>query len=77
MAASDERAKMDTDTDYFLRRASEEARRAIASDEPKAAEVHEALSVRYSAKALTLLVAEDADEALASPDPALPAREND
>lgn len=50
---------MKTDTDYFLRRASEEARRAIASEEPKAAEAHEALSILHSARALTLLVADD------------------
>ena len=58
---------MKTDTDYFLRRASEEARRAIASEEPKAAEVHEALSVHYSARAPTLLAAEDGDDEPASP----------
>jgi hypothetical protein len=56
---------MRSDTRYFLQRASEEAERAIRSDEPKAADVHEALSVRYSAKALTLLAAED-EEAVAS-----------
>ena len=52
---------MKSETRYFLQRASEEARRAIKSEEPRVASVHEALSVRYSAKALTLLAAEDED----------------
>ena len=50
---------MKSETEYLLRRASEEARRAISAEQPEAADVHEALAVRYSAKALTLLVAED------------------
>jgi hypothetical protein len=50
---------MKSETSYLLRRASEEARLAMGSAEPKAADVHEALSVRYSARALSLLVAED------------------
>lgn len=42
---------MQSETKYFLRRASEEAQRAISSDGPAVADAHEALSVRYSAKA--------------------------
>lgn len=50
---------MKSETSYLLRRASEEARLAIKSPEPRAADVHQALSVQYSAKALSLLVAGD------------------
>ena len=50
---------MKHETKYLLRRASEEAHRAIRSDKPEAADVHEALSVRYSAKALILLMEDD------------------
>ena len=57
---------MKPETKSLLRRAKEEAHRAIISEKPEAANAHEALSVRYSAKALVLL-AED-DEALASGD---------
>jgi hypothetical protein len=55
---------MKSETRYLLRRASEEALLAIGSGEPKASQVHDALSVRYSAKALTLLVAEDEESGL-------------
>ncbi len=50
---------MRSETEYYLRRASEEAYRAIRSEGAEAADVHEALSVRYSAKALILLEEED------------------
>ena len=50
---------MESETRYLLKRASEEARRAIGAEQPEAADVHEALSVRYSAKALIKLVEED------------------
>ena len=52
---------MDFETHYLLRRASEEAKSAIMSDQPQVADVHEALSVCYTAKAVTLLAAEDED----------------
>ncbi len=55
---------MRSETQYFLRRAREEAYRAIRSERPEVADVHEVLSVRYSAKAVMLLVEED-QEALA------------
>ena len=58
---------MKSETSYLLRRASEEARLAMGSGEPRAAEVHEALSVHYSARALSLLVAED-EEGEAAPE---------
>jgi hypothetical protein len=64
-----EYAIVKAETQYLLRRASEEVRRAISSEQPEAAEVHEALSVRYSAKALTLLFEED-EEAIAARDTA-------
>ena len=50
---------MKAETKYLLRRASEEAHRAIGSEKPEAANVHEALSVRYSVKALILLMEDD------------------
>lgn len=46
---------LDPTTAYYLRRAKEEELRAIAADDPAAAEVHHSLSVRYSAKALMLI----------------------
>ena len=49
---------MDCETKHALRRASEEALKAISSEGPAEA-VHEALSVQYSAKAVGLLVQED------------------
>ena len=58
---------MKPETRYFLRRASEEARRAIVADQPGAADAHEELSLRYSVKALDLL-----DEADNSPGPPSP-----
>jgi hypothetical protein len=58
---------MKPETRYLLWRANEEALRAISSEKPEAANVHEALSARYSAKALILL-AEDDDEAPGSGD---------
>ncbi len=57
---------METETKYYLRRASEEAHRALSATQPQAAAAHEALSVRYSAKALTLLADEDRQEPKAS-----------
>lgn len=53
------RSEMRSETEYFLKRASEETRRALTSEAPEAAEAHETLSVRYSAKALALLDEED------------------
>jgi hypothetical protein len=54
---------MKSETLYLLQRASEEALQAISSEQPEAADVHEALSVRYSAKALTLIADEDDESA--------------
>jgi hypothetical protein len=48
---------------YLLQRASEEARQALSAEQPEAAEVHEALSIRYSAKAVTLIADEDEEGA--------------
>jgi hypothetical protein len=53
------RTMMNPETEYLLRRASDEARQAIKSEQPEAADVHEALSVRYSAMAVTLLAKDD------------------
>ena len=50
---------MKSETRYLLRRASEEATRAISAEKPQVADVHETLSARYSARALILLVEQD------------------
>jgi hypothetical protein len=65
---------METEAEYLLRRASEEARRALGADKPEAADIHSALSVRYSAKAVTLLMEED-DGAAASAGETLTSRQ--
>ena len=56
------RSGMKSETEYFLKRASEETRRALTSEVPEAAEAHETMSVRYSAKALALLDEEDHEQ---------------
>lgn len=50
---------MDGETRFLLRRASQEARRAISSEYPGAAAVHEEMSRRYSNKAVALLLEGD------------------
>lgn len=57
---------MKSETEYFLKRASEETRRALTSEAPEAAEAHETMAVRYSAKALALLDEEDHERAPAA-----------
>lgn len=42
---------MDRDTDYFRRRAREEALRALKADKPEVAAAHHSLSIQYSARA--------------------------
>ncbi len=59
---------MEAETRYFLRRASEEAHRALSADQPEAAAAHEALAVRYSAKAVNLLTEQDAQGAAPASD---------
>lgn len=61
------RPEMRSETEYFLKRASEESRRALTSEAPEAAEAHETMSVRYSAKALALLDEEDHEQRPAVP----------
>jgi hypothetical protein len=46
----------DSDTDYYLERARQEAVRAIQADHPSAAAVHKSLSARYSARAVIGIV---------------------
>ena len=46
---------MEEETEFLLKRASEEARQAIASESPEAAEAHKELALRYSVKAVALL----------------------
>ncbi len=40
-----------TDSEYFMRRAKEEARLALRSEKPEVAAAHHGLSVEYSARA--------------------------
>ena len=51
---------MERETEFLLRRAHEEALKAIRSDQPEAADVHEAMAVSYSVKAVELLADPDA-----------------
>ena len=46
----------DSDTDYYLQRAEQEAVLAIRAEHPKAAAAHRDLSVRYSAYAVIAIV---------------------
>ena len=46
---------MEQETEFLLRRASQEARRAINCEQPEAAQAHEELARRYSAKAVAAL----------------------
>ncbi len=50
---------MEPETEFLLRRASQEARRAINCEQPEAARAHEELARRYSAKAVAALHEED------------------
>jgi hypothetical protein len=50
---------MRPDTKFLLKRASEEARLALGTDRPEAAEAHKHLAVRYSARAVLALINED------------------
>ena len=50
---------MEEETEFLLKRASQEARRAIAAEHPEAAEAHEEMALRYSAKAVALLHDQD------------------
>lgn len=45
--------------EYCMRRAREEARRALRSNQPEVAAAHQRLSVRYSARAFLLRTAEN------------------
>jgi hypothetical protein len=40
-----------SDSDYFMRRAKEEARLALRAEKPEVAAAHHGLSVEYSARA--------------------------
>jgi hypothetical protein len=56
---SKEGALISSELEYCMMRAREEARRALRSNLPEAAAVHQRLSVRYSARALLLRAAEN------------------
>jgi hypothetical protein len=51
-----------TDSEYFMRRAKEEARLALRSEKPEVAAAHHGLSVEYSARARSAFF-EDVSEA--------------
>lgn len=59
---------MKAETEYFLLRASQEARQALQAEKPEAERAHSKLSIRYSAKALILLGEEDEQEGAPRPD---------
>jgi hypothetical protein len=57
--------------EYCLKRAREEARRALRADQPEVASVHQRLSVRYSARAFMLRAGDHGSEPLLMERPAL------
>jgi hypothetical protein len=50
---------MDQETEFLLKRAREEARLAIQAKSEAAAEAHQGMAVRYSAKAVVQLTNEE------------------
>lgn len=50
---------MESETEFLLRRASEEGRRAMNSVQPQAEEAHEEMAIRYSVKAVEALSVDD------------------
>ncbi|HEV2080521.1 MAG TPA: hypothetical protein VGR19_11585 [Allosphingosinicella sp.] len=50
---------MERETEFLLRRASQEARRAINCDQPEAAQAHDEMARRYSARAVAALHKQD------------------
>lgn len=52
----------DQETDYILRRASEEAVLALHAAHPAAASAHQGLAVHYSARAAALLAEEEEEQ---------------
>ena len=53
---------MESETGFLLRRASEETRNAINSNQPQAEVAHEKMALRYSVKAIIALSDTDEDE---------------
>lgn len=51
-----------SDAEHFLRRAEEEARLALAINEPAVAAAHQGLSIQYAARARRMLQAEQSHE---------------
>jgi hypothetical protein len=49
---------IDSDTDYYLKRAEQEEVLAIQADHPKAAAAHRDMSMRYSVSAVIAIVDE-------------------
>ena len=52
---------MENETEYLLRRASEETRNAINSNQPQAEVAHKKMALRYSVKAIIALSESDDD----------------
>ena len=52
---------MESETEFLLRRASEEGRRAMNSVQPQAEEAHEEMAIRYTVKAVEALSVDDGD----------------
>jgi len=50
-----------SELEYCMQRARQEAHQALRSNQPEAADAHQRLSIRYSARAFMLRVDEDAD----------------
>jgi predicted secreted hydrolase len=51
----------DADSEYFMRRAKEEARLALKAEKPEVAAAHHGLSIEYSARARTAYYKDAAD----------------
>jgi hypothetical protein len=54
-----EAAVDDSESEYFMRRAREEARMALRAEKPEVAAAHHGLSVEYAARARTAFVEDD------------------
>ena len=52
---------MEEETEFLLKRAKEEATKAIRSADERAADAHQQMAVRYSARALIRLADQDSD----------------
>lgn len=58
---------METDTEFLLRRAKEESLKALETNQPIAADLHQQLAVRYSTQAAMALANEDEEREGSTP----------